>query len=525
MPEVSIEIDDVASVGVVRDTPPHQLPPEAWTLGENVRFIDDSVCRVSGETQVFGTPGIAPYFSQFVSSASQPWWLYAGLQKAYVYDGNTHTNITRQSAGVDVDYNASSAADWNGTLLGGVPIFNNGQDIPQFWAAYNTSQKLQNLTNWPSTLRAKVIRAFGPYLLACGLTDSGVAKLHDVRWSKPADPGTVPGSWDITDPSTNAGQVSLPDVDSGLIMDALGLQGRFYVYKENGIWRFRNVGGRYIFDEEAIFETVGLLTTRCVAVTGDGKRHVFVSNDNIYVHDGTNLADLLSKKMRRYLFNQIDVSNYSQSFLFVNSIRDEAYFCYPSLGNSVANRALIVNYNTKAITERDISGIVAATIGTIQTTGSDTWASAVGDWASDNSPWSVSNRRKLLLCKPSATKFLQHDLGTTWDGQSFTGTLQRTSLGVVGRKRNGEWIEDFETRKLVTRVWPKMSGGPVSIRLGGQDVPNGPIAWSAPQNFNPSTQKFCDIVAEGAGISIEISGAVPWQLDGYKLDMVTLGKF
>lgn len=524
MAEVSIEINDVASIGVVKDTPPYQLPPEAWSLAENVRVSDDSIARLSGNTQVFGTPGVPPYFAQFVSTVGQPWWLYAGLQKIYAYDGSGHTNITRQSGGVDVNYNATGALNWNGTLLGGVPIFNNGIDVPQFWSAYSSGQKMQNLTNWTPNMTAKVIRAFGPYLMALNITLSGLVKANDVRWSSPANPGTIPSSWDIADPTTNAGIVSLPDVDSGTIQDGLPLQGKFYVYKESSVWRFRNIGGRFIFDEDAFLETIGLLCTRCVAITGDGQRHVFVSNDNMYVHDGNSAKPLLDKKMRRYLFNQLDITNYVNSFLFVNAVRNEAWFCYPNLGNVVPNRALIVNYNTGATTESDIS-FQWASIGTVQTSNSDTWSSAIGDWSTDSSPWSVSNRRKVVLCSPVTTKFLQLDLGTQRDGVDFTGTIQRTALGVIGRKRGGEWIEDFEVRKLVTRLWPKMSGGPVMIRMGGQEVPNGPTTWTVPVSFDPSADKFCDLIVEGAAISIEISASVDWQLDGYKLDMVTLGKF
>lgn len=520
MPEVSIDINDVGTIGVVRDSPAHQIPPEAWTQAENVRFSDGSIARVQGETQIFGAPGVAPYFSMFVSSAAQPWWLYAGLQKIYVYDGAVHTDITRLAG----NYNASGALDWNGTLLGGVPILNNGTDVPQFWASYNPGTKMQNLTNWPATLRAKVIRAFGPYLFALNLTDTGTSKPHDVRWSQPADPGSIPASWDITDPSTNAGQVSLPDVDSGFIVDGLPLQGRFYVYKENGVWRFRNVGGRFIFDQDSIFENIGLLCARCVAVTGDGQRHFFIANDNAYVHDGNKATPLWDAKVKRYVFNQLDVSNYKNSFVFVNAVRDEAWFCYPQNGQTLANRGIITNYKTGAITETDIDFQHAA-IGTLQSSDSETWAAAVGSWDTDSSPWSVSNRRKILLSKPTATKFMQLDLGTQRDSVDFTGFVQRTSLGVIGRDRKGNWIEDFEVRKLVTRIWPKMTGGPVSVRLGGQDIPNGPVRWSAARSFNPAVEKYCDIVAEGAAICIEISGNTDWQLDGYKLDMITLGRF
>lgn len=510
-------------MGVIRDSPPHEIPPEAWTLAENVRFEDDSVIRIDGETAIFGTPTIAPRFSQYVSAPGQAWWLYAGLTKIIAYDGNSHFDITRTTDGAT--YATNDASQLNGTILGGIPIINNGVDVPQFWSAYAGATHMANLTNWPSTLRAKIIRSFGPYLMALSLTDSGVIKPHDVRWSQPANPGSLPSSWDITDPTKDTGQISLPDTDSGQIIDGLGLQGKFYVYKENSCWRFRNVGGQFIFDEDAFLETIGLLAPRCIATTGDGQRQIFAGQDNLFVHDGNSAKPLLDKATRRYLFNQIDVANFNISFMFVNGVRREAWFCYPSQGMTVPSRALIVNYDTLASTESDIDFQHAA-IGTVQVTDSETWASVSGTWDDDSQPWNVSNRRKIVLSKPSNTKFLQLDLGTTRDSNSFVGTVQRTSLGVVGRNRKtGDWIEDFEVRKVCHRIWPKMSGGPVNIRLGGQDVPNGPVTWSAYQVFDPSVSKYCDITAEGAALCVEINGAVPWKLDGYKLDLVTLGRF
>jgi len=44
-------------------------------------------------------------------------------------------------------------------------------------------------------------------------------------------------------------------------------------------------------------------------------------------------------------------------------------------------------------------------------------------------------------------------------------------------------------------------------------------------SFNPLTQKWVDLTAEGAALSIEISGSGGWKLDGYKLDLVTAGRF
>jgi hypothetical protein len=524
LPETQIDINDVASVGVIRDSPPHEIPPEAWTLAENVRFEDDSIVQLLGYTQVFGTPGVAPYFAQFVSAPGQPWWLYAGLNKIYAYNGVTHSDITRTTDGAT--YNVTGAQQLQGTNIGGIPIINNGVDVPQFWGAFSSATHMANLTNWPSTLRCAVIRAFGPYMLAMNLTDTGVLKPYDVRWSHPADPGSVPPTWDITDPTHNAGQVSLSDVDSGQIVDGLSLQGKFYVYKENSCWRFRNVGGQFIFDEDPFLETTGLLAPRCVAITGDGQRHFFVGQDNLYTHDGNSAKPLLDKRTRRYLFNSVDIGNYASSFVFVNPTRREGWFCYPQLGNQLPTRALIVNYDTLSTTETNVDWQAAA-MGTIQTSDSETWASIspTSPWTDDSQPWNASNRRKLLLCKPTTTTLEQFDLGVTRDGVAITGLIQRTSLGVVGRKRTGEWIEDFEVRKMCHRIWPKMSGSPVQIRLGGQDTPTSAPRWSPYTTFDPNTQKYADITAEGAALAIEISGSQGWKLDGYKLDLVTLGRF
>jgi hypothetical protein len=523
MAEVQIDINDVASFGVIRDSPPHNIPPEAWTTAENVRFEDKSVVSLLGETQIFGTPGVAPYYAQFVSAPASPWWLYAGLNKIYAFDGTTHTDITRLAG----NYSATSAAQWQGTTLGGIPIINNGVDNPQFWGAYSSATKMLDLTNWPANFKAKIVRAFGPYLFALNLSDAGTLKPNDVRWSAPANPGSLPPTWDITDVTKDAGQVSLPDVDSGQIVDGLPLQGRFYCYKENSCWRFRNVGGQFIFDEDAFLETQGILAARCVAITGDGQRHIFAGQDNIFTHDGNSAKPLLDERTRRYLFNQLDPANYVQSFMMINGVRREAWFCYPSLGNAVPNRALIINYDTLASTECDVDFQWGA-IGTIQTSDSETWATVTGTWADDTLPWNASNRRKILLCRPAATKFMQLDLGTTRDGTAFTSLVQRTSLGVVGRNRkSGEWIEDFEVRKMCHRIWPKMSGGPVNIRMGGQDVPGGAVRWGSTQSFDPSTAKYLDlnVPAEGAALALEISSTSQWKLDGYKLDLITTGRF
>ena len=519
-----IEINDLANIGNVRDIPTYQMPPEAWSVADNVRFYNEGIEQVGGRTQVFGTPGVAPHFALPISSTSESFWLYVSLTKGYVYNGTTHTDITRAAGG---DYTATQTRDWNGTLLGGVPILNNGSDVPQFWATLAPATDLANLTNWPTLLRAKVIRAFSPFLMAFNLVENSVAYPHAVQWSHPADPGSVPSSWDITDPTTDAGRVDLADVEAGTIQEALPLAGRMYIYKEGSVWRSTFVGGQSIFDFKVFLETSGILAPRCVTLTGDGQKHVVASQDDILLHNGVNAESILSKRYKKYLFNQIDTTNFKNSFMFTNPAFNEIMFCYPEQGSVNPTRALKWSYNEGklgAFSEEEVDYRNVAT-GTIQDAAVDTWASVSGTWDSYMGPWSQVERRKLVACDPANTQFLALDVGTTFDEAPIQSVVLREGLGVVGRKRSGEWIVDFRAMKFIRRLWVKASGGPINVRMGFADLPDGAITWMPIQSFDPATQMYLDFAGTGRAIAIEFSSTAPFRIEGYKLDGDVTGLF
>lgn len=525
---MDIEINDLASIGAIRDVEGYMLPPEAFTTAENMRVTGEGIQRVDGQTQIFGTPGVAPHFAMPISSTSQTFWLYTSLTKAYVYDGSTHTNITRQTAGNDVNYTPTNTREWNGTLLGGVPILNNGVDLPQYWSALNTATKLVALTNWDANERAKVFRAFGPFLIALHVTkNGGVVYPHMVKWSHPADPGSIPVSWDETDATRDAGEKDLPDVLAGTIQDGLPLRGHFYIYKEGSVWRMSNIGGNFIFDFDTFLETAGILAPRCVTVTGDGTRHVFASQDDLLVHNGNSVESILDERYKRYLVNNIDTDNYVNSFIYTDPFRNEVVFCYPESGSTQPNKAIIWNYKLGrkgAITERAIN-IRNATIGIIESASDATWDSIVGTWDDQSGPWSQNSRRRVVGCGTDATKFFDMDLGSQFNGSNFTGTLQRTGLGLVGRKRNGEWIVDFTKQKTVHRVWIKAAGAPFSVRIGSSETPEGPITWSAAKTFTPGTDNYVDITTSGKALAIEFTGTGFFRVMGYKLELNIVGRF
>lgn len=530
---MEFDINDIAKIGAVADTPSYMLPPEAWTRALNMRVVNGGLESLLGWSQVFGTPTVAPHFALPISTPAAFFWLYVSLTKAYVYDGTTHTNITRQTASVDVNYTATDTPDWQSTLLGGIPILNDGNDVPQFWATVAATTKLANLTNWPAALRAKIIRAFGPYLMAFNLTDTGVNLPHTVQWSHPADPGSVPVSWDYTDATRDAGRKDFPDVNSGVIQEAMPLGSVMFVYKENSTWKCRFIGGRFIFDfgESPWVTTSGILAPRCVGITGDGLRHIVATQNDIIWHDGNNYRSILNQRQKSRLFNELDTDNFGTSFMWDNPAKGEMWFCYPSSGNQYPDKALVMYYlggDPYPITEVDGITFRNAVVGGIETPSDEAWDDGDDVWDDDTGPWSQLQRRRVVLCNPSSTKLMLMDDGVTRDGVTFSTLLSRDGLSLIGRKRSGEWIEDHQRVKLVDRIWPKIQGGPVNIRIGSQDNVNSAVAYGSSFSFNPATSSFADsgpVSGRATGIEFSTSGSTSWRIDGYKYNMIPMGNF
>lgn len=524
---VNTPLFDLGSIGLITDLPDHTLPPEAWTDMRNMRCIDGDVKKIEGDSQVFGTPTVAPSFVLGVPGSSQTFWLYTSLTKAYVYEGGVHTNITRQTASVDVDYTASNGREWNGCIFQGVPILNNGADVPQYWPALSSSQVLVDLTNWPgSTTKARVIRAFGSYLIAFNVNDAGTPRPHMVWWSHKADPGSLPASWDYTDPTVDAGRRELTDAAAGVILDAQPLRNVMVIYKEGSVHLMRYQGGQEIFAFDPLQTEGGLLATRCVAAIDEGRKHFFVSDNDILVTDGQTTISVGDKRVRRSVFADLDPTYYVNSFCFHNPREKEAWFCYPSSGSEAPNIALIWNYRTNTLYTRDFVGL-AASSAPITDAATDTWTTTSSDWSSDSDPWSSEGRQRTVVAAPSDTKFYLLDNTEQFHGTSFTAYVERTGLGVLGKSRDGKAKADYNMRKLVYRIWPKIRGAAlVGIRLGAQESIGSSITWSTEQTFDAATQTFLDFEVNGRLIGVRFTSnlATGWRLEGYDLDIAPLGQ-
>lgn len=513
-------INVYGSTGIIKDVPPHMLPPEAWTEGNNMRMVDGFMKRFSGHAQVLGTPSVAPGFVFFVPAANDKFWLYANLTAVHATDGTTHANITRGAG----PYTATNFRDWNGCILGGVPILNNGNDVPQYWPTLSLAGDLANLTAWPATLRAKSIRNFGLHLVAMNLVDGGNVLSHALRWSHKADPGTVPTSWDVTNPAVDAGQTHLTDIQGGELLDGYLLFNYLVLYKQRSTHLMRFIGPPDVFGFELLFNS-GLLNARSCAIIDLGVKHFCVSEDDVLVHAGTRNVDYpLNAKDRRYLFNDMDASSRVNAFAFDNPFNEEAWFAYPSSGATIPNKALVWNYRTGLPKFRDFPGI-SADVGSLPTSAGAAWDSVVGSWDNMVGPWNAEGERRIVVADPTNTKLWGLDTGFTFGTSTVTAYVQRTGWAIVGKDRFGQPKADFNVRKLFKRIWPKLRGSAVvQVRLGSQEEFDGPVTWAPYQTFDP-VRKFLDFKVNGRFGAIEISTTsnADLQVDGFDIEVVPLG--
>ena len=100
-----VRVPNCGAVGVIQDLSQHELPINAWTDSQNIRFLDGYLNQFLGHGSVYGTPSVIPYHVLPVIIGSARYWIYASLTKIYaatITAGSAvHTNLTRQTAGND----------------------------------------------------------------------------------------------------------------------------------------------------------------------------------------------------------------------------------------------------------------------------------------------------------------------------------------------------------------------------------------------------------------------------------------
>ena len=497
-----------------RDLSPNDIPPTFFNDVANARFVDRQASTITGHSQVLGTPTVAPYWAIEWVKAGTSLWIYGGLTTLYKITGTTHAAVTRASGAYTTI--ASTENNWQGAILGGVLVANNGIDIPQSFL--QTGSLFTDLPDWPSTLRCKTIVPFKNHLVAINLTDSGTAKPYSLRWSDAIPEGAATNgatTWTTSSTASEAAEATLGGT-KGHLLNAVQLGNELIVYKEDSVYSLNYVGGSFTFNIREKFKDAGLFARDAVVDLGDG-RHVMMSTNDVVAHNGVKLESVIDDQMRTFLFSQIDTTYYYRTFLAHNKIENEVWVCYPKTGatNGFPNRALIWNYRDNTWTLRELPNCQFIAKGLVNPALANTWTASTNTWNDSTLNWAQQEYNpaidSLLICGTNATKLFLADSGTTFDGTSFTTTLERTGLHA------GE----TNMVKSVTSMFPRIEGtGTVQISVGGENEPFSGVTYDGPFTYAIGTDHKVDCRVRGRYIAVkfEVPTDTTFKLSGYSLE-------
>lgn len=341
-----------------------------------------------------------------------------------------------------------------------------------------------------------------------------------VKWSHPADPGSFPVSWDHTNPAFDAGELDIAE-GADPIVDGLQLRDSFIVYKESSIWRMDYTGGPFVFRLSKVLGSSGALNRNCI-VEVDGV-HVVLTNQDVIVHDGQTATSVLDKQTRRFLFQQIDQPSMDKAFVFKNTFFNEVYVCFPQIGSSVCDRAMVWNYKDKTVTFRDMPNVHHAAFGPVDESGTTTWSADTDAWASDLSVWNggglVPNTARVLFASDNGKLYLL-DASAYFDGVPPSSKLERRGLV----------FDKPEFIKTVREIRPRIkgeNGATVLIKVGSSDDPNADPAYQATMTHTIGTTvaNYCLVSGRYIAIRFESGTAAQWRLESYDVDVAGSGMY
>jgi len=513
-----VTYNNTGEIGVVKDVAPDAIQKNAWSSVQNMVCQDAAIERINGHSENYGTPSIKPYGLFQVTTGTSIYWVYPGLAKAYTVTGSTpvHTDITRVAG----DYTGSSSDRWNGVdSFFGTMIINNGVDDPQMWAPSTAATALVDLSNWPASTTAKVIREYKNFLVALNVTESGTNKPHRLMWSQPADPGSLPSSWDYTDATKDAGITDI--AGSGILVDCLALGEQNIIYKEGSTSSMQFIGAPQIFRFAPIFTEAGMLAQGCAEEING--HHIVLTQGDLMRHNGVSAESVIDKRMRTWLFKNIDTVNYTKSIVVKSRSRKEVYVLFASSGSNNIDTAVVWDYSTNTLTVKDMPNVLAANSGIIEGASQNTYDTINETYAATSKDYTDTEYTPTmprLMLATDDTKLLLDDDGNDFDGSQILAFCEKTSL-------HFGLAQQYKLIKSIRPRFEAATGTQIKIYVGTQALIDSPIDWSDAQVFTVGTDYESYFLKSGRYISIkfETAGGNKWRLNAFDVDIEPQGLY
>lgn len=148
-----------------------------------------------------------------------------------------------------------------------------------------------------------------------------------VKTSSIPTAGTIPSSWDQTNPATLATENILAEM-AGPITDACRLGEALCIYGFKETWLMQADGSGEVYKFNPLPFSKGSMNVNC-SVEFNGKNVVF-GPDDIWVHDGTSEKSIVQGKNRDFIYGSLNLSKANRCFVKLNPRLSEITFAYVS---------------------------------------------------------------------------------------------------------------------------------------------------------------------------------------------------
>lgn len=499
-----LPVKNLTQLGIVTDIAPFELPPNAWTEGNNISFEQGAVVKSSSITEVL-KPSSEDVVKMYPKNKKI---YYMTNTKAFLYDGASHINITRESG------NYIGGVDWHISELSNVLIFSNYANIPQYISP--TTNKLADLPDWNNQWRASVIRPYKNFLVALNMLENGLDFNQRVRWSDLTPPNAPPASWDATSTTNSAGFNDLSEA-RGKLVDGLDLGDSFIIYTEEEVFAMDYVAGNDIFRFRKILDKVSILAPECVAKVQGG--HFVITKDDVIIHNGNSHQSIATDKIKNFLFEAIKNGNYNYVKVQANPSNNEIMILYPQVNSKVLTKAAIYNTTNNTWSFKDIPNAYAIAYGTLpdsnvkiidsQTQVVDTDKSVIDGVGKDFI-------KSSLFVASSDLKFYALNEGQLVNGRIVPSYVAKSYIDFDETGIASDAI------KQVKSIHPQITGqGSINIYVGYSMSPQESPIWSRPVAFNIGRDYKADFRVDGRYISIKFESLDNsfWKLTGYSLEV------
>lgn len=519
-----LEIGSLGTSGINLDLSPKDLPPQVFNLSKNMDFkgtaIGPMVNTVSRASRPAGLT-VVHYMHSFYIAGDVLVWLVCGETSAHLLYMGVWYDVTPA--------NMLPSKKYQSTYINGFVLINNGRQKPFYVDIFDPLVPMKTYDVWPDGQLCEVIASLEGILIGFGPVDSsGIFNKSLMIWSDIADPGFLPTNFDYANPASRAGFTTFEGDEFPIA--AVPLENRLQLYRSRSIYDISFIGGNNVFSTIRRQLQPNLFSSRAVCAfrRADSGSHFGIGDGYFFLFNGLDIVPLGIDFVTRTFFSTVNRA-YSHMVQVVHDNKlDEIWVCYPEVGFTTCNKALIYDLNRKLWKLRDLDSLTAVSSGFFPTT-SDlvSWNNLLVTWAQWTVPWKIT-----YSVSEISTLVFAENVGLTKIpdvGAPMSAMAQRLFCAFDSQDTTGRPNNRRNSVKFLTELFPEANGR-LRFRIGTSMTNTGFIDWTQWMEFDSFSDDKLDLANSGAYISYEVdnnlqSGLEQFELTGFSLLVKNGGRY